>query len=67
MSTDGRITTVTVFDIQKRYSPEKHYVFILKVFRAGMKDPNFLFRTYKEFCELDFKLSTEFRGARNSR
>ena len=60
MATDGRITAVQVYDIQKRYVPERHYVFILKISREDIKDPTFLFRTYKEFCELDFKLSTEF-------
>lgn len=60
MTSDGRIIAVQVYDIQKRYVPEKHYVFILKISREGMKDPTFLFRTFKEFCELDFKLNTEF-------
>ncbi len=60
MASEGRITAVTVFDIQKRYSPEKHYVFILRIVREGVTDPTFLFRTYKEFCELDFKLGTRF-------
>ena len=60
MSTDGRITQVKVHDIQKRYSPEKHYVFILSVTREAIKVPNYLFRTYKEFCELDSKISSDF-------
>ena len=49
-----------MYDLQKRYSPERHYMFILRVRRAGVTDPIFLFRTYKEFCELESKLSTEF-------
>ena len=56
LESDGRITTVQVYDIQKRYAPERHYVFILKIEREGIKDPTFLFRTYKEFSELDAKL-----------
>ena len=31
LSTDGRLNKVSLKDIQKRYSPEKHYVFILQV------------------------------------
>ncbi len=59
-SSDGRLLEVAVYDLQKRYSPERHYMFILRVRRAGVTDPIFLFRTYKEFCELESKLSTEF-------
>ena len=59
LSTDGRLNKVFLKDIQKRYSPEKHYVFILQIEREGVKDPAYLFRTYKEFCELDAKLSAQ--------
>ena len=64
MKTDGRIKEVAVYGIQKRYTPEKHYVFILKIMRENIKDPAYVFRTYKEFCELDAKLHRQFpRGA----
>ena len=67
MADDGRITEVQVYGIQKRYTPEKHYVFILKVQRASSKIPEYIFRTYKEFCELDSKLCNSHRQARNHR
>ena len=60
MKSEGRITDVVVYGIQKRYSPEKHYVFILKITRENVKAPTYVFRTYKEFCELDSKLHTQF-------
>ena len=60
MDSDGRITDVVVYSIQKRYTPEKHYVFILKITRESVKEPTYVFRTYKEFCELDSKLHTAF-------
>ncbi len=49
-----------MYDIQKRYSPERHYMFILRLRRAGVLDPAFVFRTYKEFCELESKLGNRF-------
>ena len=30
-----------------RYDTEKHYLFILKLTRHGIKDPVYVFRTYK--------------------
>ena len=60
LESDGRITDVVVYSIQKRYTPEKHYVFILKITRESVKEPTYVFRTYKEFCELDSKLHTAF-------
>ena len=56
MKTDGRIAGVKVYSIQKRYTPEKHYVMILEVSRENEKVPAYLFRTYQQFCELDSKL-----------
>lgn len=64
MEKDGRITDVQVYGSQKRYTPEKHYVFILKVLRESSRVPSILFRTYKEFCELDSKLNKLFSNVR---
>jgi len=44
LKSDGRIEAVQVFGIQKRYRPEKHYVFILKITRENEKEATFLFR-----------------------
>ena len=56
MSGEGRITAVEVHGIQKRYNPEKYYVFILRLSRADQRDPAYLFRTYKEFQEFHSRL-----------
>jgi len=60
--TDGRMENVVVYGLQKRYSPERHYVFILEITRENVKTPTYVFRTYKEFCELDSKLHTAYKG-----
>jgi phosphatidylinositol-4-phosphate 3-kinase len=65
MAEEGRIIEVQVYGIQKRYNPEKHYVFILKIQRSSSKVPDYIFRTYKEFCELDSKLCNAHPQARN--
>ena len=58
LTTDGRLETVVIYGLQERNSPEKHHVFILEVTRENVKAPTYVFRTYKEFCELDLKLHT---------
>ncbi|XP_040564989.1 phosphatidylinositol 4-phosphate 3-kinase C2 domain-containing subunit alpha isoform X1 [Lepeophtheirus salmonis] len=65
---DGLITSVSVYGIQKRYRPEKHYVFILKVERENSTQgsSSYLFRTYKEFCELDSMIQRTFPEYRGS-
>ncbi|KAK9497814.1 hypothetical protein O3M35_003734 [Rhynocoris fuscipes] len=60
MQLEGRIKSVEVYNYQKRYDPEKYYVYILKVERVGQTDPSFLFRSYKEFCEFQHKLCILF-------
>ncbi|XP_071452807.1 phosphatidylinositol 4-phosphate 3-kinase C2 domain-containing subunit beta [Hetaerina americana] len=60
MHSEGRIRNVEVYSYQKRYDPEKYYVYILKVDRDNQPDPMYLFRSYKEFCELHQKLCLRF-------
>ncbi|XP_049937857.1 phosphatidylinositol 4-phosphate 3-kinase C2 domain-containing subunit alpha isoform X1 [Schistocerca serialis cubense] len=60
MQQEGRIKSVHVYGYQKRYDPEKYYVYILRVERINQPDPTFLFRSYKEFCELHQKLCILF-------
>ena len=60
MQQEGRILNVSVHGYQKRYDPEKYYVYILKVERANQPDPVYLFRSYKEFCEFHQKLCILF-------
>ncbi|KAL0272748.1 UNVERIFIED_CONTAM: hypothetical protein PYX00_005609 [Menopon gallinae] len=57
---DGRIRKVQVHGCQKRYDSEKYYIYILKVDRENQPDSTYLFRKYKEFCELHQKLCAMF-------
>ncbi|XP_024085910.1 phosphatidylinositol 4-phosphate 3-kinase C2 domain-containing subunit alpha isoform X2 [Cimex lectularius] len=56
MQQEGRIKNVEVFKFQKRYDPEKYYVYILRVDRENQQVPSYLFRSFKEFCEFHHKL-----------
>ncbi|XP_063237766.1 phosphatidylinositol 4-phosphate 3-kinase C2 domain-containing subunit beta [Bacillus rossius redtenbacheri] len=63
---EGRIRSVAMHGYQKRYDPEKYYVYILRVERENQPDPVYLFRSYKEFCELHQKLCILFPLAKCS-
>ncbi|KAK3611626.1 hypothetical protein CHS0354_018322 [Potamilus streckersoni] len=58
--TDGKIKRVEVYGIQKRYQPEKHYVYILKIERENQKLPSYIFRLYEEIIEFRNKLVSMF-------
>ena len=58
MASDGRITEINVVKTQKRYIPERHYVFILKIKRENLNFHTAVFRTFQEFCELESKMAT---------
>ncbi|RXN01928.1 Phosphatidylinositol 4-phosphate 3-kinase C2 domain-containing subunit alpha [Acipenser ruthenus] len=60
MKHEGRIKDVSVFTYQKRYNPDKHYTYVVRVWREGQNDTNFVFRTFDEFQELHNKLSILF-------
>ena len=57
---DGEIVSVRCVDIQKRYVPDKHYIFVLNILRNDNKGPRFVFRKYEEFQELHTKLAQVF-------
>ncbi|NXC65685.1 P3C2A kinase, partial [Anhinga anhinga] len=57
---DGRIKHVSVFTYQKRYNPDKHYIYVVRVLREGQVEPTFVFRTFDEFQELHNKLGILF-------
>ncbi|NXH03981.1 P3C2A kinase, partial [Loxia leucoptera] len=57
---DGRIKQVSVFTYQKRYNPDKHYIYVVRVLREGQIEPAFVFRTFDEFQELHNKLGILF-------
>lgn len=56
MEQEGRIRYVEVYGCQKRYDPEKYYLYILRVERFNQPDSSFLFRSFKELCEFQQKL-----------
>uniref|UniRef100_A0A8C0GFV7 Phosphatidylinositol 4-phosphate 3-kinase C2 domain-containing subunit alpha n=1 Tax=Chelonoidis abingdonii TaxID=106734 RepID=A0A8C0GFV7_CHEAB len=57
---DGRIKEVCVFTYQKRYNPDKHYIYVVRVLREVQVEPTFVFRTFDEFQELHNKLGILF-------
>ncbi|XP_076289347.1 phosphatidylinositol-4-phosphate 3-kinase catalytic subunit Pi3K68D isoform X2 [Lasioglossum baleicum] len=60
MQQEGQLISVQVHGYQKRYDPEKYYMYILRIQRKGHADPTYLFRSYKEFCEFYQKLCIHF-------
>ncbi|KAL4225582.1 Phosphatidylinositol 4-phosphate 3-kinase C2 domain-containing subunit alpha [Mactra antiquata] len=58
--TDGKIVSVEVYSIQKRYTPEKHYIYSLRVKRENQKVPSYIFRIFSEFVEFRTKLEKVF-------
>ncbi|XP_045593845.1 phosphatidylinositol 4-phosphate 3-kinase C2 domain-containing subunit alpha isoform X2 [Procambarus clarkii] len=64
LSQDGKIHMVRLYSYQKRYNPNKYYVYILEVEREGQREPSYLFRSYREFSEFHQKLCLIFPLAR---
>ncbi|XP_066540446.1 phosphatidylinositol 4-phosphate 3-kinase C2 domain-containing subunit alpha [Hoplias malabaricus] len=57
---DGRIRDASVYSFQKRYNPDKHYTYVVRVLREGLGETQFVFRTFDEFQELHNKLTILF-------
>ncbi|XP_065575109.1 phosphatidylinositol 4-phosphate 3-kinase C2 domain-containing subunit alpha-like [Artemia franciscana] len=57
---DGKIKNVGVVNYQKRYEPDKYYVYVVRVERFDECEPTYLFRSYEEFCEFQHKLCLMF-------
>ncbi|XP_067275097.1 phosphatidylinositol 4-phosphate 3-kinase C2 domain-containing subunit alpha [Pseudorasbora parva] len=57
---DGKIRDAAVFSFQKRYNPDKHYTYVIRILREGQNEPQFVFRTFDEFQELHNKLTILF-------
>lgn len=60
MKQDGRIRDASIFSFQKRYNPDKHYTYAIRILREGQNEPEFVFRTFDEFQELHNKLTILF-------
>ncbi|XP_034540601.1 phosphatidylinositol 4-phosphate 3-kinase C2 domain-containing subunit alpha [Notolabrus celidotus] len=57
---EGRILHASIFSFQKRYNPDKHYTYVVRLMREGQNEPQFVFRTFDEFQELHNKLTIVF-------
>uniref|UniRef100_A0A665X0Z9 Phosphatidylinositol 4-phosphate 3-kinase C2 domain-containing subunit alpha n=1 Tax=Echeneis naucrates TaxID=173247 RepID=A0A665X0Z9_ECHNA len=57
---EGRILHASIFSFQKRYNPDKHYTYVVRILREGQNEPQFVFRTFDEFQELHNKLTIIF-------
>ncbi|KAI5620325.1 phosphatidylinositol 4-phosphate 3-kinase C2 domain-containing subunit alpha isoform X2, partial [Silurus asotus] len=57
---DGGIRDASIFSFQKRYNPDKHYTYVVRILREGQSEPQFVFRTFDEFQELHNKLTIIF-------
>ncbi|XP_061630059.1 phosphatidylinositol 4-phosphate 3-kinase C2 domain-containing subunit alpha isoform X1 [Phyllopteryx taeniolatus] len=60
MKQEGRILHAAIFSFQKRYNPDKHYTYVVRLLREGQNEPQFVFRTFDEFQELHNKLTIIF-------
>ncbi|XP_068627599.1 phosphatidylinositol 4-phosphate 3-kinase C2 domain-containing subunit alpha [Battus philenor] len=60
MAQEGRLVRVECLSYEKRYDPEKHYVYALRVYRQGQVTPSVLYRSYKHFTELYQKICLHF-------
>lgn len=58
--TDGRIIRIEVINFQKRYTPEKHYTYVIRIMRQNVKVPSIVFRHFSEFLEFREKLMQRF-------
>ncbi|XP_052751533.1 phosphatidylinositol 4-phosphate 3-kinase C2 domain-containing subunit alpha [Galleria mellonella] len=60
MAQEGRLVSVECLGFEKRYDPEKHYVYSLRIYRQGQTTPSVLYRSYKHFTELYQKICVLF-------
>lgn len=60
LASDGEIISARVVDYQKRYTPERYYVYLINVCRKNLEKPTFVFRRYSHFHEFNAKLADEF-------
>lgn len=60
VDTDGLVESARVVDFQKRYNPEKYYIYVVNICRVGVQEPSFVFRRFRQFHELHLKLMEAF-------
>lgn len=60
VDSDGLVDSARVVDFQKRYNPEKYYIYVINICRVGVQEPSFVFRRFSHFYELHTKLTEAF-------
>ncbi|XP_067655094.1 phosphatidylinositol 4-phosphate 3-kinase C2 domain-containing subunit alpha-like [Haliotis asinina] len=60
MQTDGKILRVELVSFDKRYTPEKHYIYKLLVERQDERVHTHIYRLFQEFVEFRDKLASIF-------
>ena len=60
VAVDGLVSSARVVDHQKRYNPERYYIYVINICRVDSQTPSFVFRRYSHFHELHTKLSLSF-------
>lgn len=59
------IIKIEVFDFKKRYNPEKHYVYCIKI-NWSNESKQFVYRRYSQFHDLKLKLEEMFQSESGS-
>lgn len=62
--TDGKIESLRIVHLYKKYEPEKQYYYLVQVKRFGQPDVTTVTRTFREFSELQMKLNYAFPSYR---
>lgn len=60
IQTDGRIVSLDLVRMYKKYEPEKQYYYVVRVWRENQPDTTDITRTFREFSELQMKLHGRF-------
>ena len=60
VDSDGLVDSARVVDFEKRYNPEKYYIYVVNICRVGVQEPSFVFRRFSHFHELHTKLTEAF-------
>lgn len=60
IQTDGKIESLKLVQLYKKYEPEKQYYYVVRVKRENQPDSTDITRTFREFSELQLKLNCMF-------
>lgn len=58
--TDGKIESLQIVHMYKKYEQEKQYYYVVRVKRFSQPDATDVTRTFREFSELQMKLNSHF-------